>query len=231
MTKDYSSLLQSYSDFYRHFYIVVRDKGCSPQTLEFCETPHGKQSCKIELKEPIHLSKWPIKGDGPYSSIDISVDAVFQCGIRNSVLVHTKSSVYLTYFDRDRGGKTATPLENVRFDYHPDKDDAAHPLLHAHIFANGKPNSVPQPLEKTCTIKWASLEERLNFFRVPVPNMTLPSVLCCLVACHFSVGTVKQLLELTKKARDSFPELDLVDKQKVLFSNNSFAGSQWFERP
>lgn len=231
MTKDCSSFLQSYSDFYRHFYFVVKDKGCSPQDLEFSDTPQGKNSWKIELTQPIHLSKWPIKGDAPYSSVDISVDAVFQCGKRNSAFVHTRSSVYLTYFDRDRSGKTAAPLENVRFDYHPKKGDDDHPLLHAHIFANGKPKSVPKSLEKTCSIDWSSLQSRLNFFRVPVPNMTLPSVLCCLVACHFGVDRVKQLLVQTKNARDSFPELALVDKQKELFFINSFAGSQWFERP
>lgn len=231
MTEANRSFLQSYCDFYRQFSIVVKDIGSSPRDLEFSDTQQSKNSWKIELTQPIHLSRWPVKGVAPYSSVDISVDAVFQCGKRNSAFVHTRSSVYLTYFDRDRSRKTAEPLENVRFDYHPGNDDAAHPLLHAHIFANGKPKSVPKSLEKTCTINWASLQSRLNFFRVPVPNMTLPSVLCCLVACHFGVDRVEQLLVLTKKARDSFPELALVDKQKELFSINSFAGSQWFERP
>lgn len=231
MTESYKSFLQRYSDFYRHFTFVIRDSGCSPKDLEFDETPQGKNSWKIKLREPIHLSKWPIKGDAPYSRVDISVDTVFQCRRTNSDFVHTRSSVHLTYFNRDKGGKTAEALENVHFDYHPEIDDAAHPLLHAHIFTNEKPESIPMPLQKTCTIDWSSLQSRLNFFRVPVPNMTLPSVLCCLVACHFGADKVKQLIEQTKKTRDSFPGLDIKDEQKVLFSNNSFAGSQWFERP
>ncbi len=221
------SFLQSYRDFYTHFFIVVKDKGCSPQGLEFTTTQQGKNSWLIELEEPIHLSRWPIM---PYTSVDISVHAAFHCGQRQGVFVHTKSSVYLTYFRRHERRKTAEPMENVRFDYHPDVDDAAHPLLHAHIFANEPPNSIPQPLEKNCTIDWEPLEQRLNSFRVPVPNMTLPSVLCCLVASHLGANEIKKLLELTKKIRGSFSDLAIIDTQKDLFYTNSLAGAQWFER-
>jgi hypothetical protein len=60
--------------------------------------------------------------------------------------------------------------------------------------------------------------------------MTLPSVLCCLVACHLGADKTKDLLRETTKVRELFPGLSIKKEQLKLLSDNSFAGSQWFER-
>jgi len=80
------------------------------------------------------------------------------------------------------------------------------------------------------TPDWDSLTARFNSFRIPVPNMTLPSVLCCLVACHLGAEKTNDLLTQTKDVRNSLPGLSIEKKQNELLLDNSFAGSQWFER-
>jgi len=171
------------------------------------------------------------KRDSPDPSVDVSVDVDVVVRYMQGEMQHTRSSVYVTYFRRDSHERIAKVLENLRFDFHPETGEADHPLLHAHVFSDGKPNSYPDPLIKNFTIDWDSLGKKLNGFRLPIPNMTLPSVLCCLVACHLGTDMLKALLDKTKKQRESFPSLAISPEQLELFSRNSFAGSQWFERP
>jgi len=225
----HQSFTRSYKDFYEIFALVVRSYGIYPFKLQFADDRLGRKSWELRLTEPIYLPKWPIESGVPHPSVDISVHAAFR--YTEGELLHTRSSVSLTYFKRDTHKKIAEPFENLRFDYHPDEDDIAHPILHAHIFAHNRPDSEPKLLKRSCLIDWQSLGKRLKSFRVPIPNMTLPSVLCCLVACHLGANHLKDLLDKTENTRELFPHLAISEEQKALFSHNSFAGSQWFERP
>jgi len=202
-----------------------------PNNLEFCELKPKKGFWQLCLKEPIHLAGWPVRKDFPDPSVDISVDVDAVVRYEQGKMQHTKSSVYVTYFKRSAHEGIAKVLENLRFDFHPEIGEADHPLLHAHVFSDKKPPSYPGQLMKNFTIDWHSLGERLNAFRLPTPNMTLPSVLCCLVASHLGADMLKALLDKTKNQRESFPSLAISSEQLELFSRNPFAGSQWFERP
>lgn len=224
------SVLQSYKEFYRGFCLITRGNGVHPYNLEFTSAQSHDGISKVRLKEPIFLSQWPlIKVKGSYQHVDILIDVHLE--YTNYKFLHTRSSVCLTYFIRDRHNNIVKAFENIRFDFH--QADIDHPLLHAHIFASGKPEFAlePEPL-KSFAIDWGFLDKRLlNTLRIPIPNMTLPSVLCCLVACHLGIAKLKDLLDKTRQTREAFPHLDISVSQRELLFNNSFAGSQWFERP
>lgn len=226
------SFVWKYADFYELFRLVVRPYDpLYPYRLEFREGNHSQGSWPLRLKHPIHLAQWPVTKDLPVPSVDISVDVYAVVRYEQGEVQHTRSSVYVTYFKRCAHQGIARVLENLRFDFHPETGEADHPLLHAHVFSDKKPTSCPVQLTKTFKIDWDSLGKRLNAFRLPIPNMTLPSVLCCLVACHLGADTLRVLLDKTKKERESFPPLAISTEQLELFSRNSFAGTQWFERP
>jgi hypothetical protein len=222
---------QKYSEFYELFKLVVKPYTPHPYNLEFCERKIRREFWELCLKEPIHLAEWPVRKDFPDPSVDVSVDLAAVLRYTQGEIRHTRSTVYVTYFKRYAHEQIAKALENLRFDFHPETGEVDHPLLHAHVFSDKKPISYPAQLTKNFTIDWDSLGKRLNAFRLPIPNMTLPSVLCCLVACHLGSDKLKALLDRTKKQRESFPPLDISADQFKLFSGNSFAGSQWFERP
>jgi hypothetical protein len=223
--------VHKYVEFYELFRLVVKPHDPHPYNLEFSQNnPPRRGFHHLQLKEPIHLAKWPIKSDSPSPSVDVSVDVDVIVRYEQGEIQHAKSAVYVTYFRRDSRTCTATAFENLRFDFHPETGEADHPILHAHVFSDGKPNSFPIQL-KNFAINWDSLHGRLNSLRLPIPNMTLPSVLCCLVACHLGADTLRALLDKTEKQRKSFPSLAISQEQLGLFLHNSFAGSQWFERP
>jgi len=226
-----SSLAKKYSVFYELFRLVVKPyTPLYPYNLEFREVKPKRGFRSLRLKEPIHL-EWPVNKAFPDPRVDISVDVDAVVRYEKGEMQHTKSSVYVTYFKRSPHYKTAKVLENLRFDFHPETGEADHPLLHAHVFSDKKPTSCPSQLIKQFTIDWNPIKERLGFFRLPTPNMTLPSVLCCLVACHLGTEKLRALLDKTKEQRESFPSLAISPQQFELFSRNSCAGSQWFERP
>lgn len=79
-------------------------------------------------------------------------------------------------------------------------------------------------------VNWDKLNDRLNSFRLPIPNMNLPSVLCCLVACHLGADKIRDLMNNTEDERRDFPGLAIDEDQRNLLYANPFAGSQWFER-
>jgi len=138
----------------------------------------------------------------------------------------------MTYFRREIKQKIFIPFENLcfHFDSESDSDDEAHPLIHAHIFSNKKPQvEIPSHVPYKNKVDWEKLKGRLNSFRLPVPNMNFPSVLCCLVASHLGAEKTRKLLDKTKDIRKNFPGLTLNQNQRELLSGNSFAGSQWFE--
>ena len=229
MKKYRVDIRESYRDFYRKFALVVHGNGIiRPLNLEFKKTSNpvnGKIA--LQLQEPIFLSNWPITKKVPHPTVDISVHAAFW--YKTNDLLHTRSSVYLTYYKRDTVKMVAEPFANLRFDYHPDTDDGAHPLLHAHVFSNDIPELMPL-FPKGYKIEWDTIKRYMGSLRVPVPNMTLPSVLLCLVACHLGAGKAKELLSKTEDQRQEFPHLDLSQGQLELLGKHSFAGSQWFER-
>ena len=232
MIKPYKLFTSEYKAFYDCFRLIAHTNELHPYILEFTHIKLNDRdrTQKLSLTQPIYLSQWPIKAGVPQQSVDVMVDANFQ--FRQGDMVHTRSSVYLTYFWRNKKKNIAEPFENLRFDFHPEVDDTAHPLLHAHIFSSQRPDSEPKPLEKiNYTINWEALKKPLTALRIPIPNMTLPSVLCCLVACHLGPDKLRELLKKSKDRRKSFPDLAISEEQRDLFSQNSFAGSQWFERP
>ncbi len=224
------SIIQAYREFYESFGLIARAYGFYPYKLEFADETLGNGYRRARLKKPIFLSEWPVsKSTDQYQHVDILVDANFQY-LQNDFL-HTRSSVYLAYFKRDKQKSVIEAFENLRFDFHPEVGDIDHPLLHAHVFSKGKPDLEPAPLPKNYTIDWSFLDKRvLNALRLPIPNMTLPSVLCSLVACHLGVLKLRDLLARTAEIRKAFPSLAISKEQGQLFFHNSMAGSQWFER-
>ena len=111
----------------------------------------GSDLKKVSLKNPIFLQKWPIKKAIPAKNVDILVHADFQYIPQNKMLTqHNRSSVYVTYFLREKHEQTAIPLENIRFDYNPKStvDGESHPLIHAHVFSNKIPQiQMPSPVK------------------------------------------------------------------------------------
>jgi len=205
----------------------VKGNDPSPKVLQFKSIDLGNGVIEFQLLEPIFLSNWPVYKGVPNQSVDISVHATFY--YKKKDLLHTRSNVYLTYFLLNRQEMIAEPFANLRFDYHPDADDDAHPLLHAHIFSNDTPPVLPPSL-KDYNIKWDTIRTHFGGLRVPIPNMTLPSVLLCLVACHLGADKARDLLNKSRDNRKQFPHLNLSHGQIKLLTDHSIAGCQWFER-
>ena len=224
---------KKYIGFYNKFRLVVNQYGCYPNNLEFdINNEDGSDLKKVSLKNPIFLQKWPIKKAMPVKNVDILIHADFQYRPQNKRLIeHSRSSVYVTYLLHEKHEKTAIPLENIRFDYNPrpTADGESHPLIHAHVFSNKRPQiQMPPPVK--FEVNWDKLNDRLNSFRLPIPNMNLPSVLCCLVACHLGADKIRDLMNNTEDERRDFPGLAIDEDQRNLLYANPFAGSQWFER-
>jgi len=231
MPKKTVEYLTIYKNFYSIFQKVVHQNGCHPPLLDFESYKRKDTGLKnVALREPIFLPNWPVVKELPASSVDILINVAFNYYPSERTPLHKSSKVYVTYLVREDHGKTARVIENIRFEYQPGpENDESHPLIHAHIFSSGKPHIDKSSLARYET-NWEDIKPRLNSFRLPIPNMTLPSILCSLVACHLGVDKMKDLLSMSKDIRRDFPGLAIEEEQlKILFSN-SFAGSQWFLR-
>ena len=231
MAKKRINFEELYRNFYSSFLSIAHPNACHPPRLFFNSTKDDGSKIKtLSLTTPIYLHNWPVKKSRPAPFVDILIHADFDYEPKNFKSRHNRSSVCLTYIKRTLDGDTAIPIENLRFDYHPGAaNDASHPFIHAHIFAKDKPN-FEMPKEIKYRVNWDNLGARFDSFRLPTPNMTLPSVLCCLVACHLGEEKINALLKKTNRCRNELPGLTIEEKQHELLFDNSLAGSQWFLR-
>lgn len=228
-TKDYREL---YKDFYNKFRKIALPNVCHPYNLVLdIVNREGSDLKEASLKEPIFLKDWPVKKNLPAKRVDILIHAEFRFRPESMGMLHNRSTIFVTYFDRNKKGEKATPFENMRFDFDPESeaDDEIHPLIHAHVFSNKIPKFELPPYVKY-EVEWRKINKRFISFRLPIPNMNFPSVLCCLVACHLGADKIKELLSQTEDLRGKLPGLAIEEKQQRLLFENSLSGSQWFLR-
>jgi transposase len=71
----------------------------------------------------------------------------------------------------------------------------------------------------------------MRAIRLPVPSMTLPAVLCFLVACHLGPTEMTYLLKDASEVLSNMPGFDLSQERQDALSYNCLAGDNWYRRP
>ena len=225
MPYEWGAVEQGYQDFYAKFARVAARSGVHPRRLEITTQRSGVGRDAV-LKTPIYLARWSAEAGNPSDRVDIMLTAEFGWDDTSGQQVH--SCVTVTYLREDLTNRRYLPLENLRFDYHPTTDDASHPLFHAHAFSSQRPDT--EPLDLKFPIEWNQVSDRMRGIRLPVPGMTLPAVLCFLVACHLGPREMSYLLRDAGALFSSMPGLSVLDAQQEILARNSFAGYNWYMR-
>jgi hypothetical protein len=144
---------------------------------------------------------------------------------KKSDYILTRSTVRVSYYSI-RGTK-ATPLHTVHFDYGPEQ--ACHPIFHAQI----SPDCVQIPAEDLIDLGHElEAQGAANIFknaRIPTSDMTLSSVLLCLVADHIDHAFFSDFRGRVRELQDRLPRPSFEKtRASLLAQSNHFRSVHWF---
>lgn len=201
------SLTEVYNEFWSKFVLVVRDYSCYPSRLDFNNpTPEGNNEYKITLKEPICLMSWPChRSKTAKVHIIINFEELYK---QESTIEILQSYTHVYYcWEEIRNDKKELKVESVSFEFHPRTGGSdGDPILHSHIHHSVPEMEIPDILKKKLRNKpglepifCSDTPTFLGGSRIPTIQMSLPGVLCFLVADHLRGGIVKDVICRTDK--------------------------------
>jgi hypothetical protein len=179
----------------------------------------------IEFSLILHIKKWPCRKLGNQARLDVMITAREKLDRASWSLL--KSTVYLRYLIvRD---ETADLVQSLHFDFQDPGQDC-HPMFHAHL------DSEPLPLEELQLVGFElSMVEREQpsqcwvTMRIPTSDMTLASVLFCLVAGHLDSAIFREFAERVGPIHGRLPKLGFPAlKRSLRLDSEHFKSSHWF---
>lgn len=125
--------------------------------------------------------------------------------IRHAPLEILKSNVGVSYFKVEN--ECAKLLQTIHFDFAEPKDDKDnHPVFHAQL--TGKAIAIPESQAKEIRFDCQVDQTQVPCYRdarIPTSDMTLSSVLLCLVADHMLAHFVQQYMKALKQIENNLP--------------------------
>jgi len=142
--------------------------------------------------------------------------------------VLAKSTVRVSYFSVD--GKKAFPLHTIHFDYGPAQK--CHPIFHAQLTADHLSLSAEDLIELGHELVVHNPIKIFKNARIPTADMSLPSVLICLVADHIDNKFFPGFLDEVRDLQDKLPR-PLFDHTKFSLQRqpHHLGSSHWYAHP
>lgn len=178
---------------------------------------------QAEFKLPLWLKGWPHKKLGGEGRLHVVIQAMEVLQAPDWDLV--KSTVYADYYvvsdsaaklaqclhyDFVAGGQPGHPLFHVQLSNEPissgDSEDVGLDL------------NVEPPAPSLCGVTT----------RIPTADMTLVSVLYCLVADHLGAGALTEFRDKVLAIQDRLPRLSYTTLKKNIEQSSHFKSSHWF---
>ena len=183
------------------------------------------QQNKIEFSLTLHVKEWPCRKLGSYARLDVIITAREELDRASWSLL--KSTVYLRYLIVR--GEAAQLVQSLHFDFQ-DQGQDCHPMFHAHLDSEPVPAEelqlvgfeLPVVSPETPSQCWVTM-------RIPTSDMTLASVLFCLVAGHLDSAIFREFAERVGPIHGRLPKLGFPALKKSLrLESEHFKSSHWF---
>jgi hypothetical protein len=202
-----------------------RDVKFPDRPIRSCFSQAGEGSAVFE--QYLYLKSWPSRRLGSSRRLDIAVKAL-ETFTTKSEWQLIKSTVYLNYLLIS--DSKAKLVQSLHYDFDV-SGQLGHPLFHAQLDMELIPEhelrSTGFDLEITSPQEpnecWVTT-------RIPTPDMTLPSVLYCLVADHLGTDIFNQFAEkVHPMLEDKLPPPNFEAlKSSLIESSSHFKSSHWF---
>ena len=173
----------------------------------------------------LYLKDWPCRKTPKKSRVDVVIKAMETFSVGSWSL--TKSTVYLNYFVVSED--TAYLVQSLHYDFQGG-GQTNHPFFHVQL--TDEPID-PGDLAKAGFVlalkPCRRLRQRQIMTKIPTPDMTLCSVLYCLVADHLEGGFLAQLAESVDPIQGRLPLLSFDALSASLKKYPAhFKSSHWF---
>jgi hypothetical protein len=147
--------------------------------------------------------------------------------LEKSTWALTRSTVYVNYFVNSQS--VAQLVRALHYDFESG-GQADHPFFHAQLSDESIPEADLRTTGFDGTLKLPdNPHERWIGTRIPTPDMTLSSVLYCLVADHLGAAIFKQFAGNVHSIQDRLPNLEFdAMKESLKKTNGHFKSSHWF---
>ena len=225
-----SRVRSAFENFLEAFYATVhgadRYVSLSDKPVGSCFTESGKGQT-VEFKKCLYLKDWPSRTLPARKRLDIAVMAREVITKISWQLI--KSTVYLNYFVV--ANDTAVLVQSFHYDFQ-EEGQHDHPVFHIQLNCE----TIPEiDLQNTGFDLQLKLQDPPNnswvTTRIPTSDMTLASVLYCLVADHLGPVVFKQFAKRVKSMLELLPRASF-DPLRNSIQNSSahFKSSHWFAR-
>lgn len=195
-----------------------------PPPVLSCFTQPGS-AATAEFKECFYLKNWPCRKLGGDKRLDIVVKALET--FARPAWSLTKSTVYVNYFVVS--GSEAELVQSLHYDFVQDGQDD-HPFFHVQLTHELIPETDLRSAGFDLEVKASSQTNHCWVTtRIPTPDMTLASVLYCLVADHFGEGVFRQFAKDVHSVQERLPSPNFEAMKKSLQKSMvHFKSSHWF---
>ncbi len=222
-----SKVRSAYEALIASFQIVVEDANV---TMVLSRPPGACfESTDAEgpvFKTCLWLKGWPHRRLGSKKRLDVAVCALETFDASDATWRLTKSTVYMNYLIVE--DSTALLVQSLHYDFVAGGQEH-HPLFHVQLTHE----LISQEYLRDVLI---DLELKLQddpnpcwvTTRIPTPDMTLSSVLYCLVADHLAPANSRDFHERTQSIYDRLPALSFDTLIKSLEKSSHFKSSHWY---
>jgi len=185
---------------------------------------HSDDNSTATFQTCLYLKAWPCRRLSRTKHLDIVIKALETFTKPNWLL--TKSTVYLNYFVVS--DTTTQLVQSLHYDF-VDGGQLNHPFFHVQL----SDEVIPDPdLRSTGFDREINMPEDNHCWvttKIPTPDMTLASVLYCLVADHLPAGIftgfAAQMISIQERLpRPKFDRL----KDSLKSTSQDFKSSHWF---
>lgn len=223
-----NAVSSAYEDFLQSFRAVIEDSDLSlapevrPIRSSFLAAGGNTQ---VVFAWSMYLKGWPCRRLGAGKRLDLAIKAL-ETFSRESWQM-TKSTVYVNYIVVSAG--EAKLVQALHYDF-VEPGQADHPYFHVQLSDEPIPNA--ELRASGFDLDLAAPKESNECWvttRIPTPEMTLASVLYCLVADHLGESQFDQFSRTVKSIEDRLPP-PAFDSIKVSLerSPKHFKSSHWF---
>jgi len=185
----------------------------------------GGDAASAQFAECLYLKNWPCRKLSSQKRLDVVVKVMETLARSDWSL--TKSTVYVNYFVVTGG--EAELVQSLHYDFvHEGQPD--HPYFHVQLSGEMIPEEDLRSVGFVENFKANQLPNHCWVTsRIPTPDMTMASVLYCLVASHCGEGVFREFAKeiLSVQERLPTPQFEAM-KRSLRKSMTHFKSSHWF---
>ena len=222
-----NNVRSAYENFLGYFRVAVEDAHAevlpSDRPVDSCFTDSG--STTVDFKRCLYLRNLPCRKLSGSKRLDVLIMALEKIA-RNSWTLKS-STVHLNYIVVSNA--TALLAQSLHFDY-VEGGQQDHPFFHVQLTDEPIPENdlrstgfdLELNLPEQSTECWVTT-------KIPTPDMTLASVLYCLVADHLGAGIFSQFAQRVHSIQERLPppSVDAL-KKSLQMSSDHLKSSHWF---